>query len=74
MIPVIKGWCTENSVALTSLAIQVHGGGGISQDFPLARMYSWQRALRFADGPDEVHRRALGRLELARFAPQPAGR
>jgi acyl-CoA dehydrogenase len=50
-------------------AIQVHGGGGMSQDFPLARMYSWQRALRFADGPDEVHRRALGRLELARFAP-----
>jgi acyl-CoA dehydrogenase len=50
-------------------AIQVHGGGGMSQDFPLARMYVWQRALRLADGPDEVHRRTLGRLELARFAP-----
>ena len=50
-------------------AIQVHGGGGMSQDFPLARMYVWQRALRLADGPDEVHRRTLGRLELARFSP-----
>jgi acyl-CoA dehydrogenase len=53
-------------------AMQLHGGGGMSQDFPLARMFAWQRALRFADGPDEVHRRALGRLELARFAPAPA--
>jgi acyl-CoA dehydrogenase len=50
-------------------AIQVHGGGGVCQDFPLARMYAWQRALRLADGPDEVHRRTLGRLELAKFAP-----
>ena len=49
-------------------AIQVHGGGGVSQDFPLARMYAWQRCLRLADGPDEVHRRDLGRLELAKFA------
>jgi acyl-CoA dehydrogenase len=53
-------------------AIQVHGGGGVSQDFPLARMYAWQRCLRLADGPDEVHRRTLGRLELARFAPAAA--
>jgi acyl-CoA dehydrogenase len=49
-------------------AIQVHGGGGVSQDFPLAGMYAWQRSLRLADGPDEVHRRTLGRLELAKFA------
>ncbi len=49
-------------------AIQVHGGGGVGQDFPLARMYAWQRTLRLADGPDEVHRRTLGRLELAKFA------
>ena len=34
-------------------AIQVYGGAGVSQDFPLARMYAWQRALRLADGPDE---------------------
>jgi acyl-CoA dehydrogenase len=49
-------------------AMQVHGGAGLSQDFPLARMYAWQRVLRLADGPDEVHRRTLGRLELAKFA------
>jgi acyl-CoA dehydrogenase len=47
-------------------AIQVHGGGGVSQDFPLAQAYAWQRVLRLADGPDEVHRRTVARLELAR--------
>ena len=74
LISAIKIAAPNMALRVIDRAIQVHGGGGISQDFPLARMYSWQRALRFADGPDEVHRRALGRLELARFAPQPAGR
>jgi len=55
-------------------AIQVHGGGGVSQDFPLAEMYAHQRTLRLADGPDEVHRRTLGRLELGRFAPASDGK
>jgi acyl-CoA dehydrogenase len=64
----IKFAVPEICLRIVDRAIQVHGGGGMSQDFPLARMYSWQRALRFADGPDEVHRRALGRMELARFA------
>jgi acyl-CoA dehydrogenase len=45
-------------------AIQVHGAGGISQDFPLAAMYAGIRTLRFADGPDEVHKNALARAEL----------
>jgi acyl-CoA dehydrogenase len=45
-------------------AIQVHGGGGVSQEFPLAQMWSGARALRFADGPDEVHKRSLARREL----------
>ena len=45
-------------------AIQVHGGAGISQDFPLAGMYAGVRALRIVDGPDEVHLRDLARLEL----------
>ncbi|BBZ58557.1 acyl-CoA dehydrogenase family protein [Mycolicibacterium phocaicum] len=45
-------------------AIQVHGAGGISQDFPLAAMYAGIRTLRFADGPDEVHKNALARTEL----------
>jgi len=45
-------------------AIQVHGGAGLSNDFPLAQIFGWARALRFADGPDEVHLRALFRHEL----------
>jgi acyl-CoA dehydrogenase len=45
-------------------AIQAHGGGGISQDFPLAQLWASARTLRFADGPDEVHRRSLARREL----------
>jgi acyl-CoA dehydrogenase len=51
-------------------AIQAHGGGGMSDDFPLAYAYVWQRALRFADGPDEVHRSAIAKLELARHSLQ----
>lgn len=45
-------------------AIQLHGGGGVSQEFWLASAWAHSRALRFADGPDEVHRRQIGRLEL----------
>ncbi|MBI4561176.1 MAG: acyl-CoA dehydrogenase family protein [Candidatus Rokubacteria bacterium] len=45
-------------------AIQVHGGGGVSQEFWLASAWAHSRSLRFADGPDEVHRRQIGRLEL----------
>lgn len=49
-------------------AIQVHGAGGLSQDFPLAAAYAGIRTLRFADGPDEVHKNALARNELRRRA------
>jgi acyl-CoA dehydrogenase len=45
-------------------AIQMHGAAGISQDFPLAAMYTAARTLRFADGPDEVHRMVVARSEL----------
>jgi acyl-CoA dehydrogenase len=48
-------------------AIQVHGGGGVSDDFPLAEMYAAARTLRLADGPDEVHVRAVARHELSRY-------
>ena len=48
-------------------AIQAHGGAGVSQDTPLAFSYADQRTLRLADGPDEVHRQALAKLELARL-------
>jgi acyl-CoA dehydrogenase len=47
-------------------AIQAHGAAGVSDDFPLAYAYASQRTLRFADGPDEVHRDAVAKLELAR--------
>ena len=45
-------------------AIQVHGGAGVSDDFPLARMYAALRTLRLADGPDEVHKMTIARREL----------
>ena len=48
-------------------AIQMHGGAGVSDDFPLAYMYAMQRTLRLADGPDEVHRQAVGKFELGRY-------
>jgi acyl-CoA dehydrogenase len=49
-------------------AIQVHGAGGLSQDFPLAGWFAGIRTLRFADGPDEVHKAALARAELKKHA------
>jgi acyl-CoA dehydrogenase len=48
-------------------AIQAHGGGGVTEDFGLAAMYKTARTMRIVDGPDEVHRHQLGRLELARY-------
>ena len=51
-------------------AIQVHGAGGLSQDFPLAAAYAGIRTLRFADGPDEVHKNSLAKAEIARHAPE----
>ena len=49
-------------------AIQTHGGGGVSQDFPLAALWSGARSLRLADGPDEVHLASLARRELRRYS------
>jgi acyl-CoA dehydrogenase len=49
-------------------AIQTHGAGGISQDFPLAHLWASARTLRFADGPDEVHKRSLARRELRKYS------
>lgn len=58
-------------------AMQVHGAAGLSGDFPLARMWTESRIIRFADGPDEVHRRAVARTEMRRFdaatSPRPTG-
>ena len=49
-------------------AIQAHGGGGVSDDFPLAHQWAAMRTLRFADGPDEVHNRAIARNEFGKYA------
>jgi acyl-CoA dehydrogenase len=54
-------------------AIQTHGGGGVSQDYPLASLWSHARTLRLADGPDEVHLASLGRRELRLHLPDGAG-
>jgi acyl-CoA dehydrogenase len=53
--------------AIIDRAIQIHGAGGMSDDFPLAYFYAWARALRMADGPDEVHLRTVAREELKRW-------
>jgi alkylation response protein AidB-like acyl-CoA dehydrogenase len=52
---------------VVDMAMQLHGGGGLSTDFPLAPAWTIARALRLADGPDEVHRGVIARLELARY-------
>ena len=65
-IAMIKVVAPNMAARVIDWAIQAHGGGGMSDDFPLAYSYVWQRALRFADGPDEVHRASLAKLELAR--------
>jgi acyl-CoA dehydrogenase len=63
-IAAIKVICPRMACAVIDRAIQVHGGGGVSDDFPLAYAYAWARALRLADGPDEVHLRSVARQEI----------
>lgn len=64
----IKALVPNVALQVIDDAIQVHGAAGISQDFPLARMYTNTRTLRFADGPDEVHRMVVARNELRPYA------
>ena len=64
-IAMIKVLAPNMACQVIDWAMQVHGGGGVSDDFGLANMYAHQRTLRFADGPDEVHRNAIAKLELA---------
>jgi acyl-CoA dehydrogenase len=63
-ISAIKVAAPNVALKVVDRAIQVHGGGGVSDDFPLASMYAHLRTLRFADGPDEVHKRTIARQEL----------
>jgi acyl-CoA dehydrogenase len=67
-IAMIKVLAPNVACKVLDWAIQVHGGGGMADDFPLAYMYAHSRTLRFADGPDEVHRNAIAKLELSKHA------
>ena len=62
----IKVYVPNVVLKIIDRAIQIHGGEGVSQLTPLASMYAHIRTLRLADGPDEVHRRAVARLELGK--------
>ncbi len=70
-------WISQIKVAAPRMALkiidesmQMHGGMGISQDTPLARSWTNVRTLRFADGPDAVHRRQIAREELKRYTQE----
>jgi len=67
-IAMIKVLAPNVACKVLDWAIQAHGGGGMSDDFPLAYLYAHSRTLRFADGPDEVHRNAIAKLELSKHA------
>ena len=67
-IAMIKVVAPNMACQVIDWAIQVHGGGGMSDDFPLAYAYAGARTLRFADGPDEVHRNAIAKWELGKYA------
>jgi acyl-CoA dehydrogenase len=71
-ISAIKVASPNVALKVVDRAIQVHGGAGVSDDFPLAMMYAHLRTLRLADGPDEIHKRTIARNELRRFTPSPA--
>jgi acyl-CoA dehydrogenase len=70
-IAMIKVLAPNVACKVLDWAIQAHGGGGMSDDFPLAYMYAHSRTLRFADGPDEVHRNAIAKRELAKHLGAP---
>ena len=66
-IAAIKVAAPQVAIKVIDRAIQVHGGGGVTEDFPLASFYAHQRVLRLADGPDEVHKRTIAQMELRRI-------
>jgi acyl-CoA dehydrogenase len=72
-IAAIKVAAPNVALKVIDRAIQVHGGGGVSDDFPLAWTYAHLRTLRLADGPDEVHKLSIARRELAPYMPSEAG-
>jgi acyl-CoA dehydrogenase len=64
----IKVVVPRMACAVIDRMIQIYGGAGVSDDFPLAAMYAGARTLRIADGPDEVHKMVIARRELSRYA------
>ena len=67
-IAMIKVVAPQMTCKVIDWAMQVHGGGGMCEDFPLAYFYTVARTLRFADGPDEVHRNTIAKLEIGKYA------
>jgi acyl-CoA dehydrogenase len=67
-IAMIKVQAPNMALSILDDAIQAHGGGGVSGDFPLASAWASMRTLRFADGPDEVHNRAIARNEFGKYS------
>ena len=65
-IAMIKAVVPQMALKVIDRAIQTHGGGGVSQDFPLAQFWIYARSLRLADGPDEVHLESIAKMELRR--------
>ena len=70
-IAMIKVAAPNMALSILDDAIQAHGGGGVSDDFHLAHAWAAMRTLRFADGPDEVHNRAIARHEFGKYADLP---
>jgi len=70
-IAMIKVLAPNVAQQIIDWAIQAHGAGGVSDDFPLAQLWAHNRTLRLADGPDEVHRNAIAKLELAKYVSLP---
>ncbi len=69
-IAMIKVVAPQMACDVIDWAMQLHGGAGMCQDFPLAHYYTAARTLRFADGPDEVHRNAIAKIELGKYGPR----
>ena len=67
LISQIKVIAPRVALEVIDQAVQMHGGAGVSQDFPLARMWTQVRTLRLADGPDAVHRRVIAKAEMKRY-------
>src|SRR5688500_9118177 len=73
-IAMIKVVAPNMALRVIDHAIQAHGGAGVSDDFGLAAAWASARAMRLADGPDEVHRETIAQLELKRHSSGSAGR